>query len=714
MGLERLLSPRQTFLALRASKAPMRTTPRLVHASIERLALPLALGASLLPISGCSAFILLARETRGSGDDGTLGLGQTVSGDTHGGTDAVTPPCGARSGSSERRYFFVAPSDGRFVASTQSSYDAVLAVYPHGGTAEPLACNDDDGSTARSRAAFDAQAGVTYDVVVDGYNGAAGSFSLVVSAEGVGGGAIGVTPAGMLAVGSPVSGSTATATDTRLLSCGAPTAGTPDVSYSFTPQESGVFVFHTETDYDGTLEVFDGSTSLGCNDDDGSTRASRVTTNLQSGRTYTVVVDGFSSNSGNFRLAVEHLASQPAAGGALTLGTPVSGTTMGAPDTVQLPCGASRPGTPDVTYTFTPSEDGLYVFRTQTDYDGVLAVFESGAPLDCNDDDGTTRASRVSVQLVAGHTYQVILDGYAGGMGSYQLQAEHPIPRPSGAITPGQTVSGSTVGGTDTRTPPCGSAPGTPEQIWTFTAPVTATYRLHVDSDYDGVLAVYPVGATDPLMCNDDAGSTRASEIEGSLIAGQRYEIVVDGYGGGQGNYTLRFDLLSGIGGAPVAAPSSILPSTQGGPLPENLGEMEQRCSAAQPVTTGRFTGMIEPTEGAAQVSCGTGGPGGDFVHTLVLAEASEVFFHVAADFDVALEVRGQCTSSVQHCAVAPARTGADTTVNLPAGTYTLVLDAMDSTSRGPVYLDVNVRPAPAPAAATSASARTSPHQVFE
>jgi hypothetical protein len=667
-------------------------------------ALALALAA---PASGCSAFVLLARETRGRGLDGDLVVGQAVEGDTSGGTSAVVPGCGSGADAPERRYTFTAPETRRYVVRTESSFDAVLAVYPHDGpqddTGSPLQCNDDDGSIARSRIVLEAQAGTTYDVVVDGYGNNRGAFRLLVEPDDASLGQVGPprdpvpgpgpTPSGApLQVGAAVRGSTRGGVDTRTLSCGAPTVGTPDVTYVFTPPERGVYVFRTQTDYDGTLEVFDGVRSLGCNDDDGSTRASRVTATLDAGRTYAVVLDGFGSAQGDFQLVVEHPIAQQ--GGTLTLGATVRGTTLGSPDTVTLPCGAPRAGSPDVSYAFTPSEDGLYVFRTQTDYDGTLAVYDAGAPLGCNDDDGTTRASRVSVTLTAGRTYQVVLDGYAGGSGSYELSVTHPIVQPAGPITAGQTVSGSTAGAADVRTPPCGSQPGSPDQIWTFAPPVTGTYRLHVDSDYDGVLAVYPVGAPDPLMCNDDAGSTRASEIEGSLLAGQRYEIVVDGYAGGSGHYTLRLDLLSGVGGAPVAAPSSIRPSIQGGPLPEDLGEMERRCVAAPRLGTGHHSGVIEPTEGAAQVGCGSGGPGGDQVFVVSLPEPSTVDVHVAADFAVAIEVRSTCTGAASRCVVATPPMGADLTLSLPAGEHVLVVDALESGARGPVHLDLHVRPA--------------------
>jgi hypothetical protein len=359
------------------------------------------------------------------------------------------------------------------------------------------------------------------------------------------------------------------------------------------------------------------------------------------------------------------------------------------------------------------SEDGQYVFRTQTDYDGTLAVFENGdrrsaATTTISSTRCVTRRRRSSV---AGRTYQVVARRLQrAGCGSFQLtRSTHPIARPAGPITAGQTVQGSTVGGADTRTPPCGSdARDARADLDVHLAPVTATYRLHVDSDYDGVLAVYPVGATDPLLCNDDAGSTRASEIEGSLMAGQRYEVVVDGYGGGQGNvHAAPRPAERRSAARPSTAPSAIPPSIRGGPLPENLDrDGRTRCGAAQPLASGRYSGCTRADRRRrAALAAAAAVPGGDVVYALHLPTASEVFFHVAADFEVGLEVRRQCTADVERCVAAPARTGTDVSMTLPAGDYFVVLDAMESTSRGPVYLDVNVRPSAGAPAATGGGA---------
>lgn len=683
---------------------PMRTThtppPRHRSAPLQRTTTvrsPLSwalIGLALAGASGgCSRVVVLTPESPRRATADTLTLGSAVGGDTTDGSQAFVPPCGAVEGTPERRFTFVAPESGRFVVRTESQYDAVIAVYVQGST-EPLDCNDDDGSTARSRVNFDAVAGQTYDVVVDGYAQHRGAFSVRVDREadvssaGAGG-------PGTLRLDSPVTGTTIGAGDHRILSCAASQPGTPDESFTFVPPESGTYVFRTQTDYDGALEVLDGVSSLGCNDDDGTTRASRVTANLQAGRTYTVVVDGFSTSQGQFTLVVSRLGGaggSQVAGGPLTLGSPVAGSTVGGADAYLLPCGAGQPGNPDAMHPFVPPEDGVYTFATRTDYDGTLALFDGTTVLACNDDDGSTRASRITTNLVAGRTYQVVVDGFSNGSGHYELAVTRMAPRTQTAITLGQPATGSTAGGSDSRTPPCGSTPGSSDEVWTFVAPRTATYRARIEADYDSVLAIYPAGAPDPLLCNDDTGDTRTSEVEGSLIGGQRYEVVVDGYGDSAGNYRLLLEMLSGVGGTTVTPPSNILPSSQGGPLPENLRGMAARCAAAQAISTGRFTGMIEPTDALAQISCGAGGAGGDLVYTLTLASPAEVYFHAAADFELGLEVRATCSSRIERCVALPASSGGDLTLTLAAGTYTVVLDAMDAGSRGPVHLDVNVR----------------------
>jgi thiol-disulfide isomerase/thioredoxin len=61
-----------------------------------------------------------------------------------------------------------------------STFDTVLAVYTGNsmGSLTPVASNDDDGSITTSRVSFEAIAGTTYRVAVDGYRGASGQVTL--------------------------------------------------------------------------------------------------------------------------------------------------------------------------------------------------------------------------------------------------------------------------------------------------------------------------------------------------------------------------------------------------------------------------------------------------------------------------------------------------------------------------------------------------------
>lgn len=523
-----------------------------------------------------------------------------------------------------------------------------------------------------------------------------------------------ITGTAALRPGTTVSGTTIGAGDHIQLSCGAGTVGTSDVSFVFTPPADGTYSFTTQTEYDGTLAVYEGTTELGCNDDDISTQTSRVEVSLRAGVAYRVIVDGYSTQEGVFNLTVSDPAAPRAqVGGLLAVGSSVRGSTSNASDMHMMTCGAPQSGSSDATYRFIAPEDGRYVFETSTDYDGVLGVFEGGAPLDCNDDHGDTSHSRVAVTLRQGQAIDVVVDGYNGASGSFELSAARVVIQPPQLLALGQDARGSTVNASDAYAPECGSAPGTPDQVWRFTPQVSGDYRFHVDSDYDGVLAVYAQNNSQPIFCNDDAGSTRASEVLGALQAGQTYDVVVDGYGGSSGTYTLRADFGVGPSVPPggntppgyppnypptlppgPSLPAPVLASIHGGPLPENITAMEARCTAATAISTGHYSVDLQG-ESTARLSCGSGGPGADGAFVIELAQASIISLHVAADFPVGVELRRGCSRDVQvqACEIQSSPAGIDLERSLPAGRYVVIVDALDGVARGVAHLDVNVRP---------------------
>jgi hypothetical protein len=238
-----------------------------------------------------------------------IALGQRVEGVTSGSTDRSTPGCGARPGSPDDIWRFTPTSAGTFRIRVSARFDSVVALRDDSGT--ELACNDDQGAVGESEVVVGLAAGRTFEIVVDGYGGNHGAYSLVVDDFTASGGVAPgppnlstVTPAGALTMGRAVNETTLGGGDTVTPSCGSQ-PGTPDDVWTFVAPRRGPFVFDVDAQYDAVLALYDANgIELECNDDHGTTQRSRVQPRLERGQTYYVVVDGYAGNSGAYRLSV--------------------------------------------------------------------------------------------------------------------------------------------------------------------------------------------------------------------------------------------------------------------------------------------------------------------------------------------------------------------------------------------------------------------------
>lgn len=105
---------------------------------------------------------------------------QSIMGDNTGLGDDHFTSCG-NGGGEDATYQFTAPFAGTFVFDTfGTAYDTILAVLDGCGGAE-LACNDDT-MTLQSQVMVPLAAGQTVIIVVDGYSGATGPFTLNITA----------------------------------------------------------------------------------------------------------------------------------------------------------------------------------------------------------------------------------------------------------------------------------------------------------------------------------------------------------------------------------------------------------------------------------------------------------------------------------------------------------------------------------------------------
>ncbi len=258
-----------------------------------------------------------------------------------------------------------------------------------------------------------------------------------------------------------------------------------------------------------------------------------------------------------------------------------SGTTSGASQLAGS-CGSSGTS-PEVVFQWTPSVSGTATIATcgaGTNFDTVLylrsGACASGSEVGCNDDacnnsTGLFRASRLTPTVTAGQTYFIVVDGYGGAHGTFSLTVTPPAAvtttttTPTGSSTTTTTLAGAcgsptvlpaqggtfsgTTSGASQLAGSCGSSGTSSELVFQWTPSVSGTATIETcgaGTNFDTVLYLRSgaCASGSEAGCNDDActnstGLFRASRLTPTVTAGQTYFIVVDGYGGAQGTFSL-------------------------------------------------------------------------------------------------------------------------------------------------------------------------------
>ncbi len=128
-----------------------------------------------------------------------------------------------------------------------------------------------------------------------------------------------------------------------------------------------------------------------------------------------------------------------------------SGTTVGYDDDYDEVCPYSGATAPDVVYRYvSPTSEPVIIDLCGSTYDTKLYVYDAAMNLiDCNDDFyfgepcGIYVSKLENVNLQAGGTYYIIIDGYASASGAYILHVENwccfcPVPCPDGGLPEGE------------------------------------------------------------------------------------------------------------------------------------------------------------------------------------------------------------------------------------------------------------------------------------
>lgn len=457
-------------------------------------------------------------------------------GNTFAMSDALQGSCGGSG--PELAFTFTAPADGTYTFDTSGSLlNTVLYVLADACAGEELGCND-DGDGQQSALAVELVAGQTVTVVVDSVTDNGGPFVVRVR-EGSQ-----VCPAADLgdAVPNAVAGDTTDHYNGHASSCGG--GAGPDLGYRFAAPSAGTYSFDTfGASFASIVTVRDESCDgleIGCG-------YGGVLVDLAAGQPVVVFVDSAFA-SGPFDLHVDALEGAcPDADLGSALPAFAAGDTSSSDNTAAGSCGGFAQ--PDDLYLFTAAQDGLYRFSTLgSALDTVMYVRDGGCDgpeLGCNDDaDGGTH-SELALELVAGQSVMVAIDSLTDA-GSYVLDIDLlPCPEADLGNASPQSVGGTTIGAFDRLAMVgCGAVDGNaPEHALLWTAPAAAQYTFDLaGSDYDTVLYVQDAACGGvELACNDDAIGLQSS-VTVDLAMDQSVVLVVSGWNGSIGNFTLNID----------------------------------------------------------------------------------------------------------------------------------------------------------------------------
>jgi hypothetical protein len=234
----------------------------------------------------------------------------------------------------------------------------------------------------------------------------------------------------------------------------------------------------------------------------------------------------------------------------LTCGSIVTGSTVAS--TLDGPGTSCTGGSvaADNWYTFTGTGANVTASLCGgTDYDSKLDIYTGtcGAltSVVCNDD-ACGLQSAITWPTVLGTTYYIRVHGFGGDVGNYTLTLNNgsvndicatAIPVTAGSVT-GNTVC---TGNDNVLT--CGTTNGTGGGLWyTYTSPTCVNVNANTctGTDFDTKIRVF-TGSCAALTCvggNDDACGA-GSSVNWSADAGVTYYILVHGFSGSQGNFTL-------------------------------------------------------------------------------------------------------------------------------------------------------------------------------
>jgi hypothetical protein len=276
---------------------------------------------------------------------------------------------------------------------------------------------------------------------------------------------------------------------------------------------------------------------------------------VEAGTPYLVRVAGYNHRTGDYTLSISSAASADECADAIEVfaGIPYHGNTFSATGINNSNCSDSD--ILDVWHIFTPTQSGQTTFSLMgSSFDTTLAIYDQcgGTELACNDDFNGIRQSEITMNVDTNTPYLIRIAGYGYSKGYYLLTIGYPDTTSTNddcnnaiAITADVPWYGSTEGATGNTTSGCSDSDTL--DVWhVFTPAQSGPYSISLmGSSFDTTLAIYDQCGSTEIICNDDAGGTRQSQITMTMDAGTPYLIRVAGYNNQTGKYVLTISPIN-------------------------------------------------------------------------------------------------------------------------------------------------------------------------
>jgi hypothetical protein len=328
------------------------------------------------------------------------------------------PSHAGNSGGKSVWYRWTAPGDGKVtIDTTGSDFDTLLAVYK-GTSVSALSAvsggsnnNDPAGGTLTSKVSFSVTAGTTYQIAVDGYNGASGQIALHLNLASTAPAA----PTGVAATDGAY-------TDRVRITWTASTGATGYEVWRGTSSSSGSATKISTADV--TTTAYDDTSATS-----GTTYYYWVKANNAAGTSpFSASNTGYRAVSSSTAPVNDNFANRTQLSGTSVTAT---GASKGATKEAGEPNHGGNTGGKSVWWTWSaPTSGTLTIDTSGSNFDTLLGVYTGSSvsaltlvPGGSNDDNpsGGTTTSKVTIAVTAGTTYQIAVDGYNGVYGLITL-----------------------------------------------------------------------------------------------------------------------------------------------------------------------------------------------------------------------------------------------------------------------------------------------------